>query len=74
MRKLKAHLALPTWDSLSASTPTRFSGTPLPPEEPTAENPPDGGIIDYVLSTSAKVSPTLEVFDAQQKPVRHFSR
>jgi photosystem II stability/assembly factor-like uncharacterized protein len=49
-----------------------FSGTPLPPEEPTAENPPSGGIIDYVLSSSAKEL-TLEVFDAQQKLVRRFS-
>ena len=49
-----------------------FSGTPLPPEEPTAENPPNGGIIDYALSSSAKVV-TLEVFDAQQKLVRRFS-
>jgi hypothetical protein len=49
-----------------------FSGTPLPPEEPTAENPPSGGIIDYVLGSSVKAV-TLEVFDAQQELVRRFS-
>ncbi len=49
-----------------------FSGTPLPPEEPTAENPPSGGIIDYVLSSSAKAL-TLEIFDAQQTLVRRFT-
>lgn len=27
-----------------------FSDTPLPPEEPTAPNPPDGAIIDYLLT------------------------
>jgi photosystem II stability/assembly factor-like uncharacterized protein len=26
-----------------------FAGTPLPPEEPTGENPPAGAIIDYLL-------------------------
>jgi hypothetical protein len=26
-----------------------FSDTPLPPEEPTGENPPDGAVIDYFL-------------------------
>jgi photosystem II stability/assembly factor-like uncharacterized protein len=43
-----------------------FVGTPLPPEEPTAENPPSGAMIDYFLkSAAAKV--TLEIFDGQQK-------
>ena len=31
-----------------------FPGTPLPPEEPTAENPPAGAILDYYLPTEAK--------------------
>jgi hypothetical protein len=49
-----------------------FAGTPLPPEEPTAENPPNGAMIDYFLkSPASKV--TLEVFDARQKLVRRFS-
>jgi photosystem II stability/assembly factor-like uncharacterized protein len=49
-----------------------FSGTPLPPEEPAAENPPNGAMIDYFLPTTAS-SVTLEVFDAQQNLVRRFS-
>ena len=49
-----------------------FTGTPLPPEEPTAENPPVGAIIDYFLKSSAG-SVTLEIFDAQQKLVHRFS-
>jgi photosystem II stability/assembly factor-like uncharacterized protein len=49
-----------------------FVGTPLPPEEPTAENPPDGAMIDYFLASPAK-EVTLEVFDSQQKLVRKFS-
>jgi len=49
-----------------------FTGTPLPPEEPTAENPPAGAIIDYFLNAAAK-NVTLEIFDAKQNLVRKFS-
>src|SRR3984893_13425137 len=49
-----------------------FTGTPLPPEEPTAENPPAGAIIDYLLKSSTS-SLTLEIMDSQQKLVRRFS-
>ena len=49
-----------------------FVGTPLPPEEPTAENPPAGAVIDYFLKSPAR-NVTLEIFDAQQKIVRKFS-
>ncbi len=31
-----------------------FSDTPLPPEEPTAQNPPDGAIIDYRLNKKVR--------------------
>jgi photosystem II stability/assembly factor-like uncharacterized protein len=49
-----------------------FVGTPLPPEEPTAKNPPNGAMIDYWLRNPAdKV--TLEIVDAQQNLVRRFS-
>jgi photosystem II stability/assembly factor-like uncharacterized protein len=49
-----------------------FEGTPLPPEEPTAENPPAGATIDYLLKSPAS-SVLLEVFDANQKLVHRFS-
>jgi photosystem II stability/assembly factor-like uncharacterized protein len=49
-----------------------FPGTPLPPEEPTAENPPNGAMLDYFLKSEAN-KVTLEVFDAQKKLVRKFS-
>jgi len=49
-----------------------FVGTPLPPEEPTAENPPNGAMIDYFLkSTVGNVK--LEIFDARHEIVRSFS-
>ncbi len=49
-----------------------FPGTPLPPEEPTAENPPQGAVIDYVLQSPARVV-TLTITDPSGKVVRHFS-
>ncbi len=49
-----------------------FPGTPLPPEEPTAENPPSGAMIDYVLQSPA-ANVKLEIFDAQGNLVRKFS-
>jgi photosystem II stability/assembly factor-like uncharacterized protein len=49
-----------------------FAGTPLPPEEPTATNPPAGAMIDYVLKSPASTA-TLEIFDAQKKLVSKFS-
>jgi photosystem II stability/assembly factor-like uncharacterized protein len=47
--------------------------TPLPPEEPGGENPPDGAILNYWLKTAPKGPVTLEIFDAQNKLVRRFS-
>jgi photosystem II stability/assembly factor-like uncharacterized protein len=49
-----------------------FPGTPLPPEEPTAENPPSGAMLDYFLKAPAK-DIKLEIFDAQQNLLRRFS-
>jgi photosystem II stability/assembly factor-like uncharacterized protein len=49
-----------------------FVGTPLPPEEPTAENPPNGAMIDYFIASPAKET-SLEIFDAQQNLIRKFS-
>jgi hypothetical protein len=49
-----------------------FSDTPLPPEEPTGKNPPDGAIIDYNLGENARLV-TIEIFDAQSNLIRKFS-
>jgi hypothetical protein len=49
-----------------------FLATPLPPEEPAAENPPDGAILDYYLKGAAS-QVKLEIFDAQHTLVRAFS-
>ncbi len=53
--------------------------TPLPPEEPAGQNPPDGAMIDYWLSpgltksSSMSTVVSLEIVDAAGKVVRHFS-
>ena len=49
-----------------------FSDTPLPPEEPTGQNPPDGALIDYYLGTNTnKVE--LKIFDQSGTTVNSFS-
>jgi photosystem II stability/assembly factor-like uncharacterized protein len=48
--------------------------TPLPPEEPAGQNPPDGAMIDYWLKTASAGPVTLEIIDASSgKIVRQFS-
>ncbi|MGA9415346.1 MAG: hypothetical protein WBV60_11705, partial [Terriglobales bacterium] len=48
--------------------------TPLPPEEPAGQNPPDGAMLDYWLKTTPSGPVTLEIIDASSgKVVRHFS-
>ena len=47
--------------------------TPLPPEEPTAKNPPDGAIIDYFLKSVPSNPLSLEIHDAHGKVVRRFN-
>ena len=50
-----------------------FLGTPLPPEEPQAKNPPDGAILDYFVPAAGAQIVTLQLLDAQGKVLRHFS-
>ncbi len=49
-----------------------FLGTPLPPEEPQADNPPNGAIVDYYLGQDA-ANVTLQILDTQGHVLRHFS-
>jgi hypothetical protein len=49
------------------------SDTPLPPEEPVGQNPPDGAIINYYLKENATRSIVLEIFDAKNQLVRRYS-
>lgn len=47
--------------------------TPLPPDEPAGQNPPDGAIIDYYLKDNIKGEVTLDILDSKGKRVRHYS-
>jgi len=47
--------------------------TPLPPDEPLAENPPDGAPIDYYLAQAASGPVTLEILDSAGKLVRRYA-
>ena len=49
-----------------------YPGTPLPPEEPQAENPPNGATIDYYLKGAAN-QVMIEIFDPKQKLMASFS-
>jgi hypothetical protein len=49
-----------------------FSDTPLPPDEPTGQNPPEGAILDYYLSQPAR-EVVLEVLDGRGERVRRYS-
>ena len=46
--------------------------TPLPPEEPAGQNPPDGAIINYYLNGKANSVVTLAITDAAGKLVRQY--
>jgi photosystem II stability/assembly factor-like uncharacterized protein len=51
----------------------RNTDTPLPPEIPAGQNPPDGAMINYFLTDSSRGEVKLEVFDAQNHLVRRYS-
>ena len=47
--------------------------TPLPPEIPAGQNPPDGAMLDYWLKSSPAGAVTLEIVDSSGRLVRRFS-
>ncbi len=52
---------------------SRYTDTPMPPEEPAGENPPDGAIINYYLKSQPASPVTLEILDANGAVVRRYS-
>ena len=50
-----------------------YPDTPLPADEPAGENPPDGAIIDYLLTRDATSPVTLEILDSQGKLIRRYA-
>jgi hypothetical protein len=47
--------------------------TPLPPDEPAGENPPDGAMIDYFIRSAAGAVVTLEIKDDSGQTIRRYS-
>jgi len=47
--------------------------TPLPPDVPAGQNPPDGAILNYYLGAATSGDVTLEILDSTGKLVRRFS-
>jgi len=47
--------------------------TPLPPDTPAGQNPPDGAIFNYYLKSAASGPVTLEITDSAGKIVRRIS-
>ena len=50
-----------------------YTDTPLPPDEPQGENPPDGAMVDYALPQSVSGPVTLEILDVGGKVIRRYS-
>jgi photosystem II stability/assembly factor-like uncharacterized protein len=51
----------------------KWTDTPLPPDEPAGQNPPDGAVIDYWLKSPAQGPVVLEILDGAGRIVRRFS-
>ena len=49
------------------------NGTPQPRDEPLAENPPNGAVIDYYLKTNSSGPVVLEIFDPAGDMIRRYS-
>jgi photosystem II stability/assembly factor-like uncharacterized protein len=53
--------------------PGSDQGTPIPLDEPQAENPPTGAVIDYYLKEKQAAPVQLEILDTTGKLVRRFA-
>jgi hypothetical protein len=54
-------------------TPGNDNGTPMPRDEPLAENAPVGAMIDYYLKSNASGPVTIEILDPAGESVRKYS-
>ena len=50
-----------------------YPDTPVPPDEPMAENPPDGAPIDYYLKNDANGAVTLEILGEGGRVIRKYA-
>jgi hypothetical protein len=54
-------------------TPGSDNGTPMPRDEPLAENPPFGAMIDYYLKSNTSGLVTLEILDPAGEVIRRYA-
>jgi photosystem II stability/assembly factor-like uncharacterized protein len=47
--------------------------TPLPPEVPTGQNPPDGAFLDYYLKSAPQGDITMTIYDAESNLIRQYT-
>jgi len=59
----------PAWRVMRST----WTDTPIPPDEPMAQNPPDGAVIDYYLGSASNSAVTIEILDGSGKVVRRYS-
>ena len=52
---------------------SKYTDTPLPPDEPSGQNPPDGAIVDYYLGANVRGDATLEIRDPSGRVIRTYS-
>jgi photosystem II stability/assembly factor-like uncharacterized protein len=67
----RAYLFRPA-DAFSIAPGSEY-GTPQPRDEPLAENPPYGAMLDYYLKSPASSPVTLEILDAGGELIRRYS-
>jgi photosystem II stability/assembly factor-like uncharacterized protein len=52
---------------------SKYTDTPLPPDEPAGQNPPDGAVINYWLKSAPSSPVVIEILDGAGMVVRRFS-
>ena len=78
LRQLNAEVASASVHLFPPAVAPRVRGnqnrdTPLPPETPAGQNPPEGAIVDYYLKTASAGPVVLEIADAHGNVVRRFA-
>jgi photosystem II stability/assembly factor-like uncharacterized protein len=51
----------------------KYTDTPIPPDEPGAQNPPDGAIVDYYVGAGTSGDASLEILDGGGRVIRRYS-
>ena len=78
LRQMDAHVSMADGWLFRPGTayrvrPGNDQGTPVPDDEPLAENPPNGALLDYYLKEKAVGPIQLEIFDSEGRLVRRFA-